>query len=368
MLLGLVTSLVYKEPEVSLAALENAGLSRARFFDFNTKSHDTQAVVVPVEDAIVVSFRGTEHTTDIRTNMRFNFMPSPLGGRVHEGFFDALNDRTTPNGPTAWQEIMSYVDDLASTGKYKNIYFTGHSLGGAMATMSTTRFVGTDLRDFPDAQKLEMAELVTFGQPKTFDKKGEEKFSEAVEGKAARYVHRSDMVPSVPLFGMNKTSIGFMNIPTHFDFYEQCTGCQYINGAGNVSGTEHGAASWAKISVMRMLKPLVESLSFVENKIGEYLEHHSLGKYYLPAVDKEMRKELTAAGMEPAPIIDALAAQSAGTPHRSASKRLADYVPTLVTVAVQEAFFSKPKGSESWQHFLDKRENGASRGSGMDLE
>jgi hypothetical protein len=357
--LGLITALVYKEPDTTIKALEQAGLEGSKFFSLASTKHDTQAVVVPVEDAIVVAFRGTESPTDVRTNLRFNFMPSPLGGRVHEGFYDALDNKKSPDGASTWHHVMSEVEKLAASGQYGRIYFTGHSLGGALATMGATRFAAGDLEGMPHAQRLEVAELVTFGQPKTFDKEGEQGLMDAIGHRAARYIHRSDMVPFIPVFGGDKIAFGPINIPGHFAFYQECEGKHYIKGDA-VMEAQNSPDAWAKVSRLRMLKPLARGLS----SMGEYLEHHALEKYYLHAVDKEMRRELKEESLPVPALIGRMEEALAQTPANERNKGLSNYPAAMASVLVRDMVFGEIKKPHagSWQEQLGEHAHAQGEG------
>ncbi len=138
------SALAYKDLATVQAALPDATVT---LLDRN----DSQAYVIEEAAHTVVAFRGTQVTsgfsmTDILRNAKVSPVPWPGGlgstGRVHRGYKEA---------------VYAIKDDLANTvaGKRPLIY-TGHSLGGSMATLARC------LRPHPNL-------TVTFGAPKTGD-------------------------------------------------------------------------------------------------------------------------------------------------------------------------------------------------------
>ena len=83
--------------------------------------------------AIVVAFRGTERNLANWLRVNFAFFredPDTIGsniGTVHIGFNDAYTSLQT--------EIRDHIRQLKSTYPQAPLYVTGHSLGGAMATL-----------------------------------------------------------------------------------------------------------------------------------------------------------------------------------------------------------------------------------------
>ena len=131
----------------------------------------------------VLSFRGTDadDITDIVDDL--DAFPEDWrgGGKVHEGFAGALLE--------VWDKAELALGNLAN---YK-IFFTGHSLGAAMATLAAS------LRK-PDA-------LYTFGSPQA----GDPAFVSALESQQLqnfRYVDCCDAVAKLPSEGLGYAHIG----------------------------------------------------------------------------------------------------------------------------------------------------------------
>lgn len=147
--------------------LEGAGLRQVQFF---RAGDDTQAMLVvrgTPPDLAILAFRGTETLRDWIKNINVPLMPFPGGGRVHAGFMRGLN--------AVWPEIEQALQGVSCP-----LYFTGHSLGAALATIAAARHR-------PRA-------LYTFGSPQL----GDVAFAGAVRCPAYRIVHSTDVVPTVP--------------------------------------------------------------------------------------------------------------------------------------------------------------------------
>ncbi len=125
--------------------------------------------VRPGDDALVV-FLGTHDRTGVLEDLDCRFVPHPHAGYVHRGFNEC------------WQSVRPVVERLLRGAK--TISITGHSLGGAMAVLASL--------DLPN-----VAEVVTFGQPRV----GDQRFADAFDTSApplTRYAYELDAVPWIP--------------------------------------------------------------------------------------------------------------------------------------------------------------------------
>ena len=110
--------------------LHNAGLEQLAFFDGKDDTADTQAMLVrsiagPQWAALV--FRGTEDSVgDIVTDLRLSLPLLGQGPIVHEGFEHALD--------LVWKDIASALANVNVP-----LFYTGHSLGAALATLAASR-------------------------------------------------------------------------------------------------------------------------------------------------------------------------------------------------------------------------------------
>ncbi len=125
-------------------------------------------------ERVILTFRGTEpnDANDILADLAF--VPVKLEtAEVHQGFLREL-DRV-------WPDIVKDLDRLKSESpETRRFIVTGHSLGGAMATLAATRFA--------------FDEEVTFGEPRV-GFKTETIFKAKSHD---RYINGDDMIPSVP--------------------------------------------------------------------------------------------------------------------------------------------------------------------------
>lgn len=161
----------------------------------------SRVVVAASEAAIIVAFRGTQVfwpgrpaafgavMADWLTDARTGLVASGHGGEVHEGFKAALDQ--------VWQPLHAIVKEMRRENPRRALWITGHSLGGALATLAAGRW-GT-----------ESAGLYTYGCPLV----GDEVFSRDFIVPAHRFVHQTDLVTEVPLYGLR------MGLPSGWSRY-----------------------------------------------------------------------------------------------------------------------------------------------------
>jgi triacylglycerol lipase len=163
--------------QISLAKAEWAETIEKRF---QLIVADSQVVLAENDDAVVVSFRGTQAQVlkDWLTDL--DFFKEAMGakgvqGKVHGGFYRAealVHDR-----------ILEW---LAGVKPSKPLFVTGHSLGGALATVFAARYMA-DYNRFVDrrANDIDYAELwkkpylqglYTYGSPRVGDSRFVELF------------------------------------------------------------------------------------------------------------------------------------------------------------------------------------------------
>jgi triacylglycerol lipase len=199
------STLAYSNPAFVQERFTQVGLTVVRSFD----GHSTQCFVASNDDFIIVVFRGTELRLrsanpgfmdimyDILADVQIWLEPFEGGGMVHNGFKKAVEE--------VWQDcdhsgvrvtgLRSYLDEL-STQKNRPIWFTGHSLGAAVATLAADLY-GTGQG------------LYTFGSPRVGDLEFRNNFSLM----SYRFVNGNDIVTRVPLEGpyQHVGSLRFIN-------------------------------------------------------------------------------------------------------------------------------------------------------------
>ena len=152
---------------------------------------DTQGFVARNATDIVVAFRGTEPRQRLDWLADARFIPRDWAhgpGHVHEGFKDALQ--------AVWSDPVQTSETLpqwllAHNGR--NVWITGHSLGGALAELCAARALSANLP---------VHGVYTFGQPRVGDEVFAMALHTALGSRTCRFINDRDIVPRVPLFTM----------------------------------------------------------------------------------------------------------------------------------------------------------------------
>lgn len=140
-------------------------------------SSGTQGFVAWDESCVLVSFRGTESIGDWILNASVVPTERPYG-RVHGGFsagFEAVR--------TLVESALGQADEAG-----KRLWLTGHSLGGALATITAAELVDQHA----------VTGIYTYGQPKAVGAEAARLFRQRYDGRFHRFVNGDDIVPRVP--------------------------------------------------------------------------------------------------------------------------------------------------------------------------
>ncbi|MFJ2187207.1 lipase family protein [Kitasatospora sp. NPDC087861] len=169
---------------------------QARAWGFTTVRHhrtrftppfplqDTQAYTMAGDDMIVTAFRGTEpkEIRDWLSDATTPPWPGPAGtGYVHYGFAEALT--------SVFPDVRDTLADLR-TGD-QSVWFTGHSLGGALAMLVGARM-------YLEEPRLRADGVYTFGQPRTCDRTLAAAYNKGFKERMYRFVNNNDIVPQLP--------------------------------------------------------------------------------------------------------------------------------------------------------------------------
>ncbi|MFD8712647.1 lipase family protein [Streptomyces anulatus] len=145
---------------------------------------DTQAYTAASDDMIITAFRGTEpiQIKDWLSDATTPPVPGPAGtGYVHYGFGEALE--------SIYPEIKSTLEDFRNDGQ--SIWFTGHSLGGALAMLAGARMHLEEPRLAADG-------VYTYGQPRVCDRLLAAAYNKGFKDRMYRFVNNNDIVPHLP--------------------------------------------------------------------------------------------------------------------------------------------------------------------------
>jgi len=165
---------------------EQAGLE-SEFFT----NGGTQAYVAWNDSAVIVAFRGTQPNQQADIWSDVDFVPTAWanGGKVHEGFAAALD--------AVWTAIAARLQALDG----RTVWFAGHSLGAAVATLAADRFGPA-------------ASAYTLGSPRVGDPEFVAGFNERHARRSFRYVNHHDVVTHVP---PSRWGFGHVDSEQHFD-------------------------------------------------------------------------------------------------------------------------------------------------------
>ena len=139
-------------------------------------SNGTQAILISTDKFITLAFRGTEATSikDIKSDAKATTTKCDSGGNIHSGFKGAFEEVAI--------EVQSTLDQEEFANK--PLFITGHSLGGALATIAAKKL----------AHSGGIASCYTFGSPRV----GGEEWISNIKTPLYRVVNAADCVTMMP--------------------------------------------------------------------------------------------------------------------------------------------------------------------------
>ncbi|KAL3726795.1 hypothetical protein ACJRO7_031660 [Eucalyptus globulus] len=168
-------------------------------------STDTQAAIWrdSARRRLVVAFRGTEQSRwkDLRTDLMMapaGLNPERIGGdfkeevQVHSGFLSAY-DSVRIRILSLLKMAIGFVDDGCEPQYKWHVYVTGHSLGGALATLLALELSSSQLAKHGAIY----VTMYNFGSPRVGNRRFAELYNEKVKD-SWRVVNHRDIIPSVP--------------------------------------------------------------------------------------------------------------------------------------------------------------------------
>jgi len=151
------------------------------FADHATSTH-VYITSFSSKKAIIVAFKGTDGKMDMFADAFAKPVSSELGGTVHAGFNKAFQ--------AGRAFVMSKVSDLIKKHPDYEIVVTGHSLGGAIATLAA----GFLSKEYPNIT----VRLITYCQPRVGDINFARALYKMPKLSGVRYIHYNDPVPHAP--------------------------------------------------------------------------------------------------------------------------------------------------------------------------
>jgi hypothetical protein len=227
-----MAEIAYLDGKEAKEKFKEEGFPNHKFWDIDgAQVHAVWVNETPKAKGVyVLAFRGTEpdELSDVLADLNAFPDKGVSGGWVHNGFQNELEK--------VWEEIKAHK---ASHKDDCYFYITGHSLGGAMATLAASRF---NLIDRVDC-------LFTYGSPRV----GTRGFVKSCKFLHYRHKNNNDLVTTVPLFLMGYKHHGILRYINFYGNVRKLTTWQMIKDkwrgwkSGILDGMmDHGIGNYCK--------------------------------------------------------------------------------------------------------------------------
>ncbi|MDF1813695.1 MAG: CHAT domain-containing protein [Verrucomicrobiales bacterium] len=171
--LALASKVSYRTNEVVSEVTGRWGFGKCEHFE----SSNTEGFVASNSEIILIAFRGTDGQEDLKLDLTFT--PIKVGDHnFHRGFRKAFED--------VEGELRQMVRNASPESK--KLYFTGHSLGGALATIAAAEL----------SEEFTTHEIFTYGQPGVGTASFAGFYNNTFPSKSFRFVNKGDIIPKVP--------------------------------------------------------------------------------------------------------------------------------------------------------------------------
>ncbi len=219
----------------------------------------TQAILVSFKNLIILAFRGTEATSikDIKSDAKAKTTACETGGKIHTGFKEAFD------------HVRFDIEKKLNEGELQNkpLFITGHSLGGALATVAAKKLT----------HKGGLAACYTFGSPRV----GDEEWIGNIKTPIYRLVNAADCVTMLPPSSETITVISWILqfIPwfgkplrslllSNFGGYLHCGNMRYLSNCSN--GQYNKVKLLYSVSVLYRIKGLIIKKLPWQNFLGDH--------------------------------------------------------------------------------------------------
>ncbi len=154
----------------------------------DNKSPDISGFLGTYQDYMLIAFRGSTNFKDWKANLRFwqnkdIHTPVEKDNSVHKvhGGFDQLINKN-------WHELLSLVEEY--NNKSRKLLLTGHSLGGALAVLTSNRLISKRI------SSIQIQAVYTYGAPRVGDLNFQNAYNQNLIH--YRFEYGNDPVPHVP--------------------------------------------------------------------------------------------------------------------------------------------------------------------------
>jgi triacylglycerol lipase len=207
------SEVAYNTEAAARKLMLDRGLPNFQWIDLSGVFQNLHAFAASNDQIAVLAFRGTASARDWMTDVyatptRFSwiFQGGPEVGEIHAGFGHALSD--------GWGKIIDAVRtvapipapmDTTSLDARRTFWITGHSLGGALASLA-----GAAFSLLPGKVIRPVSGIYTFGQPRIGLHNFCDNYSRLLTPRTFRLVNSRDLVPRVPFRGWDYSDVGEM--------------------------------------------------------------------------------------------------------------------------------------------------------------
>lgn len=154
----------------------------------------TQGLIIFHQNVVFIGFRGSEKkfndwftnfTVSKKSSQDYKGKIHDFQGKIHRGFLEAFHAIVPENGVTNadFEKIIAEI-------RGKQIWLTGHSLGGALASVAASYLLSRDI---------DIEGIYTFGAPRVGDPEYRDFLNESLTYKHWRFMNENDLVPDLPL-------------------------------------------------------------------------------------------------------------------------------------------------------------------------